>query len=139
MMQCFNILQQLKKHKSAYPFLQPVNPQIDGAYNYLDIIKEPMDLGTVEENLKKGEYQTATQFHGDINKIWMNSYAYNEKTSQLYKLTIEVERYYKNLLANEGISKKDKGSVVVKQRVTGNSKETKEPKQSKKDMLLEKV
>ncbi len=137
MMQCYNILVQLKKHKNAYPFLQPVNPQVDGAYNYLDIIKEPMDLGTVEENLKKGEYQTASQFHGDINKIWMNSYAYNEKTSLLYKLTIEVEKYYKNLLANEGVSKRDYGSgVVKKQRVVGNSKETKEAKMSKKDILL---
>jgi hypothetical protein len=49
-----------------------------------------MDLSTVENNLKNGEYQTASQFHGDINKIWLNSYAYNEKTSPLYKLTIEV-------------------------------------------------
>ena len=137
MMQCYNILVQLKKHKSAYPFLQPVNPQVDGAYNYLDIIKEPMDLGTVEENLKKGEYQTASQFHADINKIWMNSYAYNEKTSPLYKLTIDVEKYYKYLLANEGVSKRDNGSgVVKKQRVVGNSKETNEAKMSKKDMLL---
>lgn len=46
-MQCFNILTQLKKHKSSYPFLQPVDPKLDGAYNYLDIIKEPMDLSTV--------------------------------------------------------------------------------------------
>jgi|LakMenEpi03Aug12_release.lakeMendotaPanAssembly.Ray.scaffolds.fasta_scaffold3794672_1 bromodomain-containing factor 1 len=67
-----------------------------------------MDLGTVEANLKNGEYQSASQFHGDINKIWLNSYAYNEKTSPLYKLTNELEKYYKNMLANEGISKKDK-------------------------------
>lgn len=46
-MQCYNILTQLKKHKSAYPFLQPVDPNLDGAYNYLEIIKEPMDLSTV--------------------------------------------------------------------------------------------
>ncbi len=62
----------------------------------------------MEANLKNGEYQTASQFHGDLNKIWSNSYAYNEKTSPLYKLTIEVEKYYKNMLANEGISKKDR-------------------------------
>lgn len=47
MIQCYNILTQLKKHKSSYPFLQPVDPKLDGAYNYLDIIKEPMDLSTV--------------------------------------------------------------------------------------------
>jgi hypothetical protein len=34
-MQCYNILVQLKKHKSAYPFLKPVDPKLDGAINYL--------------------------------------------------------------------------------------------------------
>lgn len=52
LLQCLNILSQLKKHKNAYPFLKPVDPKLDGAYNYLDIIKEPMDLSTVEANLK---------------------------------------------------------------------------------------
>lgn len=49
-----------------------------------------MDLSTIERNLKQGEYHTATQFHADISKIWYNSYAYNEKSSRIYKLTIEM-------------------------------------------------
>jgi len=49
-----------------------------------------MDLSTVESNLKAGDYQTASQFHGDINKIWLNSYAYNEKNTPLYRITIEI-------------------------------------------------
>jgi len=69
-----------------------------------------MDISTVEANLKSGQYETASQFHGDINKIWMNSYAYNEKNSALYKITIEIEKYYKNLCSNEGITKKVKAS-----------------------------
>ncbi len=54
MTECYKLLQQLKKNKNAGPFLQPVDPSIDGAYNYHDIIKEPMDLATVETNLKSG-------------------------------------------------------------------------------------
>jgi len=42
--QCSFILAQLKKHKSSYPFLIPVDPKRDGVLNYFDIIKEPMDL-----------------------------------------------------------------------------------------------
>ena len=67
-----------------------------------------MDLSTVEGNLKNSEYQTAGQFHGDMNKIWLNSYAYNQKASVLYKLTIDIEKYYKNLCNNQGITKKTK-------------------------------
>ena len=36
-----------------------------------------MDFSKVEQNLKSGEYQSATQFHSDISKIWANSYSYN--------------------------------------------------------------
>ncbi len=83
-----------------------------------------MDLSTVESNLKNGEYQTAGQFHGDIKKIWMNSYAYNEKSSPLYKITIEVEKYYNHLCNNEGIAKKDK----VQQKARPINKELKNSK-----------
>jgi hypothetical protein len=37
--QCNYILAQLKKHKSSFPFLQPVDPKRDGVLNYYDIIK----------------------------------------------------------------------------------------------------
>lgn len=49
-----------------------------------------MDFYTIERNLKAGEYQNASQFHADVNKIWYNSYGYNEKSSKIYKLTIEM-------------------------------------------------
>ena len=44
---CSFILTQLKKHKSAYPFLIPVDPKRDGVLNYFDVVKEPMDLSTI--------------------------------------------------------------------------------------------
>lgn len=31
MIECLNILTQVKKHKSAYPFHRPVDPKNDGA------------------------------------------------------------------------------------------------------------
>jgi len=37
--QCNFILAQLKKHRSSYPFLIPVDPKRDGVLNYFDIIK----------------------------------------------------------------------------------------------------
>lgn len=75
--QCTFILNQLKKHKSAYPFVLPVDPKRDQVLNYFDIIKEPMDLATVETNLTTGVYTSPSQFHAHINKIWINSYTFN--------------------------------------------------------------
>lgn len=54
--QCHFILNQLKKHKSASPFLMPVDPKRDGIPNYFDIVKQPMDLSTIEHNLTEGRY-----------------------------------------------------------------------------------
>ena len=45
--QCHYILNRLKNHKSSFPFLTPVDEKRDGAENYFEIIKEPMDLATV--------------------------------------------------------------------------------------------
>ena len=101
MAQCQKILNSLKKHTNALPFSEPVDPKKTGASNYFDIIKDPMDFSTVEKNLKMGQYQTANQFHADINKIWLNSYAYNEKNSKIYKITIEMEKHYKKLLESQ--------------------------------------
>lgn len=64
-----------------------------------------MDFHTIENNLKSGEYHSATQFHADISKIWYNSYAYNEKSSRIYKLTVEMEKYYKRLLMEASTKK----------------------------------
>lgn len=90
MNQCAKILTQLKKHPHAVPFLDPVDSKKTGASHYFDVIKDPMDFYTIQKNLKSGDYQTATQFHADISKIWYNSYAYNEKTSKIYKMTVEM-------------------------------------------------
>ena len=90
MVYCQKILHSLKKNQNSSPFLEPVDPKKTGALNYFEVIKEPMDLSTIEKTLKTGGYQTATQFHADISKIWFNSYAYNEKTSRIYKLTVEM-------------------------------------------------
>jgi bromodomain-containing factor 1 len=84
---CYGYLQQLKKNPSAWPFLEPVNPVKLGIPDYFEVIKEPMDLSTVEKNLKMYQYSTMNQFHADINRIWFNSYRYNQKGSDIYKLT----------------------------------------------------
>lgn len=59
------------------------------------------------------------QFHADINKIWYNSYRYNQKGSDIYKLTTEMEKFYKKIStkgAEEGndLSKSAYPPVVYK-------------------------
>jgi hypothetical protein len=51
------ILECLKKHSFIEPFLYPVDEKRDGAKNYYKIIKEPMDLETIERKLTLNEYK----------------------------------------------------------------------------------
>ena len=55
---CKNIITALKKHRSAEPFLRAVEPTLLKCPDYFDIIKEPMDLGTVERKLRNNSYTT---------------------------------------------------------------------------------
>lgn len=132
MTQCAKILTQLKKNPNCIPFLEPVDPKKSGASHYFDVIKDPMDFATIEKNLKSGQYQSSTQFHADISKIWYNSYAYNEKSSKIYKMTVEMQKYYKKLL-NESTSKrvgqqKSKSKMVgQKMKQGGQQMETGKP------------
>jgi hypothetical protein len=39
-------------------FLRPVDPKALGIEDYFDVIKHPMDIGTVRRKLERNEYKT---------------------------------------------------------------------------------
>jgi hypothetical protein len=49
------IIEKLMAHPNAWPFTQPVDPVALNIPDYLDVVKQPMDLGTVQKNLAEGE------------------------------------------------------------------------------------
>ncbi|XP_065170794.1 homeotic protein female sterile-like isoform X2 [Atheta coriaria] len=77
---CNEILKELfsKKHSSyAWPFYKPVDAELLGLHDYHDIIKKPMDLGTVKQKMDAREYRTTQEFAGDVRLIFTNCYKYN--------------------------------------------------------------
>ncbi|XP_058809499.1 homeotic protein female sterile isoform X3 [Phymastichus coffea] len=77
---CNEILKELfsKKHSSyAWPFYKPVDADLLGLHDYHDIIKKPMDLGTVKQKMDKREYNSASEFAADVRLIFTNCYKYN--------------------------------------------------------------
>ena len=63
--------------KGAYWFHEPVNPVKLNIPDYLDVIKKPMDMGTVKKRLNYHYYDTADHFTHDMTLIWRNCYKYN--------------------------------------------------------------
>eukprot|EP00357_Protocruzia_adherens_P032738 CAMPEP_0115008142 /NCGR_PEP_ID=MMETSP0216-20121206/21706_1 /TAXON_ID=223996 /ORGANISM="Protocruzia adherens, Strain Boccale" /LENGTH=608 /DNA_ID=CAMNT_0002375433 /DNA_START=1216 /DNA_END=3042 /DNA_ORIENTATION=+ len=94
---CWKILQQLKKHRSAQPFLEPVDVIKLNCPDYPDVIKDPMDLGTVEKNLKTGVYTSIYQFCFDVNRVWKNSFLYNKAGTDIHRMTKEMNDYFEKL------------------------------------------
>ena len=54
--ECQNILNWLKRQKSIEPFLYPVDPKALNIPTYPDIVKNPMDVSTMEDKLENGHY-----------------------------------------------------------------------------------
>ncbi|TKR72232.1 hypothetical protein L596_019713 [Steinernema carpocapsae] len=67
-----------KKYKSTmWPFLDPVDAEILGCLDYYDIIKDPMDLGTIKRKFDAKQYADHQEVKTDLLKIVTNCFMYN--------------------------------------------------------------
>ncbi|KAI8124900.1 Nucleosome-remodeling factor subunit NURF301 [Lucilia cuprina] len=92
------LIKQIRSHKSAWPFMEPVDPK--EAPDYYKVIKEPMDLKQIEENLNKNIYSKLSEFIGDMTKIFDNCRYYNPKESSFYKCAEALESYFVQKIKN---------------------------------------
>ncbi|WFD21042.1 hypothetical protein MCAP1_003297 [Malassezia caprae] len=70
------ILTELRNYtEHSQAFLTRVSKR--DAPDYYDVIKNPMDLGTMQKKLRSGQYKTKAQFAHDLNLIWDNCLVYN--------------------------------------------------------------
>lgn len=66
-----------KKKKEAAYFLRPVNHEALKLPTYPDIIRQPMDLGTVESKLRNNEYTSVQSCVDDLQLIVDNARKFN--------------------------------------------------------------
>uniref|UniRef100_A0A1A8F3K0 Bromodomain PHD finger transcription factor n=1 Tax=Nothobranchius korthausae TaxID=1143690 RepID=A0A1A8F3K0_9TELE len=85
-------LRSLQAHKMAWPFLEPVDT--NDAPDYYRVIKEPMDLSTMEERLHKREYVKLTEFVADMTKVFDNCRYYNPSDSPFYQCAEVLENFF---------------------------------------------
>jgi transcription initiation factor TFIID subunit 2 len=95
--QCRKVLDALKAHECAYPFLIPVDPVKLGIPHYFDVIKQPMDLSTIEKKLA-GDY-TLQQLEDDVKLIFHNCYTFNPPDSEVYVYAQRLEEEFKRLIS----------------------------------------
>ncbi|XP_030444289.2 uncharacterized protein LOC115666764 [Syzygium oleosum] len=77
------ILDRLQKKDSYGVFSEPVDPE--ELPDYHDIIKNPMDFGTVKKKLDEGAYANLEQFEKDIFLICSNAMQYNAPDTVFFR------------------------------------------------------
>ncbi|GMF17571.1 unnamed protein product [Phytophthora fragariaefolia] len=101
MKKCLSMLKGLMSNPKAGPFLAPVDPVALGIPDYFHVIKEPMDLGTIRNNLETGFYDSPTAFAEHVRLVFRNAMLYNAAHSQVHiyarKLMDDFEKRFKSL------------------------------------------
>lgn len=67
----------LTSQEESIDFLMPVDPDKLGIPSYKKIIKNPMDMKTIQMKLKKMKYESISQVLDDIQLIWENCRIFN--------------------------------------------------------------
>jgi len=75
------LMQSLWRCGSASIFHHPVDPDRLGIPDYFEVVKDPIDFGTIKQRLNHNQYFTMKEFIDDINKCFDNCLLYNGEDS----------------------------------------------------------
>ena len=75
---CDGVLKYLLRHKHAAWFADPVDPVGMGIPHYAEVIKQPMDFGTIKGKYKGGRYASAEAFAADVRLVFRNATTFNK-------------------------------------------------------------
>ncbi|KAI8642348.1 hypothetical protein BD408DRAFT_416655 [Parasitella parasitica] len=91
-----HLVTELRANAYSWPFHEAVNA--DEVTDYYDVITEPMDLTTLDENVESDVYRTMEEFIRDVYKIFDNCRAYNAEATNYTRCANRLERYFKERL-----------------------------------------
>lgn len=116
------ILDALEADPKCYIFLEPVDHVGLGLDDYLDIVKNPMDMSTIRNKLNNNKYNTIQDVISDLNLIWFNCKLYNQQGSDIYNMAISMEKLCKRLL-DKHFKEKKKPEKSAKKETQNEAKE----------------
>ncbi|XP_066339479.1 transcription factor GTE12-like [Miscanthus floridulus] len=87
---CGNIVRKLIDHKGGWLFKEPVDPVLYRIPDYFDVIRNPMDLGTVKNKLTKKQYASIEEFAADVRLTFSNAMKYNPPENDVHKVAKEL-------------------------------------------------
>ncbi|CAN4075576.1 unnamed protein product [Withania somnifera] len=91
---CTTLLQRLMKHKHGWVFNKPVNVEALQLHDYHDIIKNPMDLGTIKTRLSQNWYKSPREFAEDVRLVFLNAMTYNPKGHDVHVMSEQLLKIF---------------------------------------------
>lgn len=84
MKQCATLLKRLMTHQYGWVFNTPVDVVKLNIPDYFNVIKNPMDLGTVKGKLDAGRYASPLGFAADVRLTFSNAMTYNPRGNDVH-------------------------------------------------------
>uniref|UniRef100_A0A7S3R1G0 Bromo domain-containing protein n=1 Tax=Dunaliella tertiolecta TaxID=3047 RepID=A0A7S3R1G0_DUNTE len=81
----------------GFLFAAPVKEK--EAPGYHEVVKQPMDLGTIDDRLRKRRYSSVQQFLSDVALVWHNCFLYNEEGDLVYESGRAAQQLFNALWA----------------------------------------
>jgi E1A/CREB-binding protein len=97
---CLEVLKVLQSHQHGWVFNSPVDPVELGLPDYFEVIKRPMDLGTIRKKLENGCYHSLEEFEGHVHLTFDNAMLYNPQGSVVYNMAEEMKAKFEQDYAN---------------------------------------
>ncbi|KAG7014915.1 Transcription factor GTE7, partial [Cucurbita argyrosperma subsp. argyrosperma] len=110
MKMCSQILMKLMKHKHGWIFNKPVDVVGMGLHDYYDIVKRPMDFGSVKAKLGKDAYESPFDFASDVRLTFKNAMTYNPKGHDVHAMAEQLLMRFEELFrpVNEALEEEDR-------------------------------
>ncbi|KAI4375369.1 hypothetical protein MLD38_013249 [Melastoma candidum] len=94
MKQCDTLLKRLMGHRYGWVFNKPVDVKALNIPDYFDVIKHPMDLGTVKSRLGSGSYSSPLELVSDVRLTFSNAMTYNPPGNHVHIMADTLSKFF---------------------------------------------
>ncbi|KAM3841780.1 bromodomain testis-specific protein [Vipera latastei] len=88
------VMKAMWRHNFSWPFHQPVDAEGLKLPDYYNIVKEPMDLTTIQKRLEHQYYTCAAECIDNFKKMFANCYLYNKPGDDIVFMAQELEKVF---------------------------------------------
>lgn len=91
---CLEVTNKMLHMDLCKPFKEKVDPIRDGAPNYNEIVKHPMDLSTIRKNLITNELKSMDEWAAAVNLVWHNAMLFNSEGTLIHLIAKEMKEWF---------------------------------------------